>query len=265
MRASFPFLVLLSALSVLRAAAATEPPTPAAVPEGPAASKLAEGDRLRLLEWQQGNALKAIPLYEEALKAGADEYEVRWRIASAYFWAGENVTDAKKLEELGKKGIEQAEKAAALKPDRPEGHYYTAVCWGTYSHGISIPTALLRGVEGKFKSAALKAEKIDPSFENGAVRNALGRFYYELPWPKRDLKKSAAYLKKNLEATPCNLRTRLYYAETILKAEDPVDGTSAKEAAREHLQYVLDHEHCKDNPGDGALSKRLASEILKKL
>src|SRR5689334_17073506 len=72
--------------------------------------KLAEGDKIRLLQWQDGKALDALPLYEEARKAGADEFEVEWRIASAYFWAGENTKDSAKLAEWGGKGVEHAEK-----------------------------------------------------------------------------------------------------------------------------------------------------------
>src|SRR5688572_103405 len=80
--------------------------------------KLAKGDDLRLRQWQDGKALDAIAVYEEALKEGADEFEVRWRMASAYFWEGERTHESKKLVEIGKKCIAEAEKAAKLKPDR---------------------------------------------------------------------------------------------------------------------------------------------------
>lgn len=236
-----------------------------AVARAGAAESIAAADKLRLLEWQNGKALEAIPLYESAAKEGADEYEIAWKTASAYFWAGENVTDAKKLEKLGEKCLASAEKAAKLKPDRVEGNYYTAVCWGTYSHGISIPSAIVKGVEGKFKGAAGKAEKIDPAFENGAPLNAFGRFYFELPWPKRDLAKSQKYLERNITQSPCNLRTRWYYAETVLKRGEKVDGRSAKTVARENLQYVLDNEHCAENPGDGELAKAAARKLIKNL
>lgn len=236
-----------------------------AVAHAGVAETIAEADELRLLQWQNGKALDAVPLYEQALKDGADAYEVAWKTASSYFWAGENVTDAKQLEALGTKCLAAAEKAAKLQPDRVEGHYYTAVCWGTYSHGISIPQALVKGVEAKFKAAAGKAEKIDPAFENGAPLNAWGRFYFELPWPKRDLAKSQKYLERNITLSPCNLRTRWYFAETVLKRGEKVGGKDAKAVARENLQYVLDNEHCAENPGDGELSKKAARKLIKDL
>ena len=226
---------------------------------GSASDELAQGDAL-VKQWLEGKATDAVPVFEQALKDGADEYEVRWREAGAYFWAGEALDvdkDSDKLKELGLKCRDAAEKAAALKPDRVEGNYYVAVCWGEYSHGISIPKALMQGVEGKFKKAAAKAEKIDPTFLDGAPLNAWGRFYYELPWPKRDLDKSATYLKRNVDATPCNLRTRLYYAETLLKRDDKGD----KDEAKAQLQYIADHDHCADNPDDGVLSKKRAAAL----
>ena len=234
--------------------------------EGRAAlEKLEEGDKIRLLQWDEGKALEAVPIYEEARTLGADPFEVEWRLASTYFWAGENTKDDDKLVEYGKKGVAHAEKAAKLEPERVEGHYYTAVCWGTYSHGVSIPTAIMQGVEKKFLNAIRKAEKIDATFEDGAPLNALGRFYYELPWPKRDVEKSEKYLKKNLEAVPCNLRTHVYYADTVLKKGDDVGGREAEDVAKEHYRHVLENEHCPSNPGDGDLAKKWAKERLAEL
>lgn len=245
-------------------AAALAVAVPAAAFAGPAEDKLAEGDKIRLLEWDEGKALDAIPLYEEARTLGAPEFEVEWRLASTYFWAGENTKDDEKLVEYGEKGVKHAEKAAKLEPDRVEGHYYTAVCWGTYSHGVSILTAIRQGIEKKFLKAATKAKDIDPKFEDGAPLNALGRFYYELPWPKRDLEKSEKWLSKNLENVPCNLRTHVYYADTLLAKGGKVDGKKAEEIAKEHLQYALDNTHCPSNPGDGDLAKKWAKSRLEK-
>jgi hypothetical protein len=190
---------------------------------------------------------------------------VEWRLASTYFWAGENTKDPKKLAEYGTKGVVHAEKAAQLKPERVEGHYYTAVCWGTYSHGVSILSALRQGVEKKFTNAITKAKELDATFEDGAPMNAFGRFYYELPWPKRDLAKSEKLLKKNIESVPCNLRTHVYYAETILALGEKVDGKSANDAAKEHLQLVIDGTHCPSNPGDGDLAKKWAKKQIAEL
>lgn len=231
--------------------------------------KIADADRMRMKEWnQEGHPQKALDLYDEALKAGADPYEIHWKKASAYFWWGENYdpdNDGKKLVDLGQKCIAEAEAATKIKPDAVEGNYYTAVCWGEYSHGISIIKALSKGVEGKFKGALDKAMKVDPDFQDGAPLNAYGRFYYELPWPKRDLDKSAEYLKRNIKDTPCNLRTRLYYAETLLKKGGKVDGKDAKAVAKEQLEFIGANPHCEANPPDGEMAKTKAKKLLETL
>ena len=249
------------ALSIL-----ASPLVHAAAPAPEVTAKIAEADRLRLKEWDKdGQSEKAVTMYDEALKAGADEYEMHWKKASAIFWEGEALNpskDGSKLEALGKRCIDEADAARKLKPEAIEANYYVAVCWGEYSHGISIPSALMKGVEGKFKGALDKAMKVDPDFQDGAPLNAYGRFYFELPWPKRDLKKSEEYLRRNIKDTPCNLRTRVYFAETILKNGGKVDGKDAKVAAKEQLEYVLANPHCEANPPDGEQAKRNAKKIL---
>lgn len=67
------------------------------------------------------------------------------------------------------------------------------------------------------------------------------------------------------ETIPCNLRTRWYYAEPVLKRGGQVGGKDAKTVARENLQYVLDNEHCAENPGDGEFSKKAARKLIKDL
>lgn len=248
------------------AASAAPAATAAAAPAGDTAASIAQADELRMKEWnKEGSPQKALDLYDAALKAGADPYEIHWKKASTYFWWGENYDpdkDGSKLVDLGKKCISEAEAAAKLKPDAVEGNYYTAVCWGEYSHGISILKALSKGVEGKFKTALNKAMKVNPDFQDGAPLNAYGRFYYELPWPKRDLDKSAEYLKRNIKDTPCNLRTRVYYAETLIKKGGKVDGKKAEDVAKEQLEYVLANPHCSENPPDGEMAKAKAKKIL---
>ena len=63
---------------------------------------------------------------------------------------------------------------------------------GNYALGIGMLRALREGLEGKFKDRLSRAEKIDRSFQGGAIQTAWGRFWYELPWPKRDARKSGA-------------------------------------------------------------------------
>ena len=61
-----------------------------------------------------------------------------------------------------------------------------------------------------------------------------GRFFYELPWPKRDLGQSAKLLQQAIDKCPMALRAYLYLAETQVKDGDAklAQQTIAKALAR---------------------------------
>jgi tetratricopeptide (TPR) repeat protein len=152
----------------------------------------------------------------QALKAAPEDYEVLWRAARLRQWQADGATDAKVKKNLGKQTWELGEKARKLAPDRIEGQYYAALGIGAYSQAVGILTALGEGLESKFNERLDAALKIDPMYERGGPLLTKGRYYYELPWPKRDLKKSAALFQKALAKHPESLRAWMYLAETLL-------------------------------------------------
>jgi tetratricopeptide (TPR) repeat protein len=152
----------------------------------------------------------------QALKAAPEDYEVLWRAARLRQWQADGATDAKVKKNLGKQTWELGEKARKLAPDRIEGQYYAALGIGAYSQAVGILTALGEGLESKFNERLDAALKIDPMYERGGPLLTKGRYYYELPWPKRDLKKSASLFQKALAKHPESLRAWMYLAETLL-------------------------------------------------
>lgn len=246
---SFTVLGFLTILSGVAGAQDADAKDPAAL--------LAEGDAL-MVDLGDGDPQGAIAKYEEAAKAGASDFDVNWRIARAYFWWSDWQNDEDTKVRLGKKGMAYGEKAIAAEPSRVEGHYFYALGVGEYSKGISIIKAITQGMEKKFKKHAEKAIEIDASFDGGGPMNALGRFYYELPWPKRDLKESRKILEKNLESFPNSHRTRYYLAETLIamKKEDQ---------AKKHLAYIREHDPMDINVADGKRYQRMAAALEKKL
>lgn len=156
-----------------------------------------------------------------AEQAGPVDYELLWRLARLYSWLSDDpaIADAEKSK-LGKTGWDLAEKAIALDPSRVEGWHYAAVNMGQYSLGIGILKALSQGIEGKFKDRLSHAEKLDPGYSGGAIPTAWGRFWFKLPWPKYDGKKSEAALHQALEVNPDNVRARVYLAELYEKEDE---------------------------------------------
>jgi tetratricopeptide (TPR) repeat protein len=133
------------------------------------------------------------------------------------YWHADGATDGSVKKQLGKEAWELAEKALALKADSPEANWNAARGIGAYSQGAGILTALTQGLEGKYNNRLDFAIQHLPDIDFGGPLVAKGRYHFELPWPKRDLRKSIEYFRKVNQKYPMNLRAYYYLAETLLK------------------------------------------------
>jgi tetratricopeptide (TPR) repeat protein len=178
---------------------------------------------------------------KQAEKLAPNDYGVLWRLARHYFWASDNpaISNDEKSR-LGKIAWDYGDKAAAANPKGVEGWYFAAVGMGNYSLGIGILKALGEGIEGKFKDRLSKAEAIDPNFYAGGIYNAWGRFYYKLPWPKYDARKSEQNLQKAIKINPANVRGRIFLAELYQKEGHPKEARKLLEEAIAHPPGAYD-------------------------
>ena len=104
---------------------------------------------------------------------------------------------------------------------------------GLYSEGVGILTALSQGLEGKFRDRIQAALKIDQDFLDGAPQVVWGRYFFKLPWPKRNVGESIKVLSAAMDQHPRNLRAKLYLADSLAD-----DGKGAE--ARKIVQEILD-------------------------
>lgn len=153
----------------------------------------------------------------EGLKAFPDDFEILWRASRVKWWVADGATDSKLKKQVAREGWTLAERGVKAKADGMQAHYYIALNIGAYSQAVGILKALGEGLEGKFNDELEKARKADASYDRYGPVNAKGRYYWELPWPKRDLEKSRSEIKSVLEKHPEHLRAWLYLAETELK------------------------------------------------
>lgn len=155
-------------------------------------------------------------LLAQGLKAKPDDFELL--IAKAQLrWNQADRVQGKAREKLGKEAWELGERAAKLKPHRVEGHYWAGVGVGAYSQGVGLLAALTQGLEGRFNGFIDKAIQLDAGYQDGAPVTAKARAHFELPWPKRNLDKSAELLRQVTAKHAANLRAWLYLAETELE------------------------------------------------
>ena len=168
----------------------------------------------------------------QALKTDPHDYGLLWRQARMVQWEADGApegSDQKKA--LGKECWADADLALAVKPGALEASYYGAACIGAYSQAVGVLKALGEGLEGKFNDRLDHAIQLDPKFSGCAPLIAKARYYYELPWPKRDLDKSVETFNKAKQLCPQSLRIPLWLAETELKKDGPMQALVALQPA----------------------------------
>ncbi len=212
----------------------TKPAAPAPTPaeSTPAAeSWTARFDRLWPLREDPKVLEEARNLAKAAQSKNPTDYDANWRLASVMVWEADGLPDGDQKAAVGKQAWETAEKAIALKPKEVEGQYYAGTGLGLYSEGVGILTALRQGLEGKFRGYSLAALRINRDFLNGGPLLLWGRYFFKLPWPKRDVGQSIKVLTNCLVKHPANLRAKLYLAEALLSDDK-------KAEARKQIEQI---------------------------
>ena len=219
-----------------------------------------EGDLLWQARAEEGKALASIAAYKRVLEIDENNYDACWKIARSCFFLGDGLpeTDEMKVRhrEMGEQGMPYGKKALAINPGGIEGHYYYALCIAEYSIGISIVKALAKGLGPEYEKHVGKALELDRHYDSAGPLRAMGRYWYKLPWPKRDIEKSVRYLKEAVEATPFSIRGRVYLAGSYLKGGD-------KELAQAELRKALEMQPDLSREIDAARWQKRAGEILK--
>jgi len=216
-----------------------------------AANDVAEGDSAYSRGGIDGYE-QAIALYEKALAENPDSYEANWKCARAYREYG-NEAKSQKIEgwkdicaKYGKTGMQYAQKAIELEPNKPDGHYYYGLNVGIYSDGVSIFTALSEGLKDKTQTSFEKTYAIDKMYKEAGPMLSLGRFWAVLPWPMRDRKKSLQYYRE-YQATQYfadNLEAHFYIGEVLYQIGGDANKAEAKglleKAAQSEDPYFRD-------------------------
>lgn len=192
----------------------------ASVPAAPAASYAEELDRRWLTRDEEASVVATNAAIRDGLAAFPQDYGLLWRAARFRWWQadGEVVELTKRMR--AKEGWGYARRAVAVDPSGPEARYYVALNIGAYSQAVGILKALTEGLEGQFVENLDLALKANEAFDRFGARRAKGRYYWELPWPKRNLAKSRAELEKAIASSPEHLRNDLYLAQTLLRDGD---------------------------------------------
>ena len=258
-------------LALLLAQAPSTPPAPPqarppeAVPSGtPGNAAPAEGpagwkekfDELWKKRDQPGVEQQLFQICQQQLATTPKDFDANWRLASLYNWqANTPGIDNDHKAQQGKLAWEAGDKAIAARPNDVHGQYQAGAGIGNYSEGVGILTALSQGLEGKFRDRLQAALKIDKDYLDGMPQVVWGRYFYKLPWPKRDVDESVKVLSEAMESHPNNMRARLYLADSYWD-------NGKKDEAKRLVQDILDFKGGDDPPEERRL-KELAQDWLK--
>jgi len=204
-----------------------------------AADFMTEADKL----FEQGgldNYKQAIERYQKALAENPNSYEANWKCARAFREYGDTAK-TQKVEgwkdicaKYGKQGMNYAQKAMELAPEKPDGYYYYGLNVGIYSDGVSIFTALAEGLKDKTQKSFETTYHLDKMYKDGGPMIALGRFWQVLPWPMYDRKKSLQYYRE-FQSTPFfadNIEAHVYLGELLIQ----IGGDKNKAEAKGYLE-----------------------------
>src|SRR3954469_16096519 len=236
-------------------------PAPAPPPRPPGETHPAEGpagwreqyDQFWKVRDQPGTGKLIEQLLLAQLAADPRSFEANWRLAALYNWE-EDGKESDEKASLGKKAWEAGDKAAAANAPDVRGHYNAGVGIGLYSEGVGIITALSQGLEGKFRDRIQTAMRIDKDYLDGAPQTIWGRYFFKLPWPKRDVGQATRILTEVVRSHPHNLRAKLFLADCYGDDDKVDDG-------RKLAQQILDAPLGDDPPDDRRLKKQARNWI----
>ena len=234
-------------------AAAPAPVAAAPVAAAPAADWTARFDELWKSRDQDTSIREMNKLLKAAQSIEPNSFDASWRQSAVLNWQANGFPDGNDLKaQLGKGAWEAGDRAAAAKPEDVRGQYNAGTGIGLYSEGVGILTALSQGLEGKFRSRVQAAIRIDKGYLDGAPQVLWGRFFFKLPWPKRDLDESVKILTAAVKDHPTNLRAKIFLADSLA---DSGKGDEAKALAQQALEA---------NPGIDLPEEKRLHEMAKK-
>jgi tetratricopeptide (TPR) repeat protein len=173
----------------------------------------ADPDRLYTARADLDAAHRAARIWADRLSDDPGDFEAAWKLARArYFLGGRVAKDDVRREFEG--GVEAARQAAAVAPDRPEGHFWLAANMGGLAETQGIRAGLR--YRAPVKEALERVLAIEPGFLDGSADRALGRWYFKVPGLFGGSKqKSLEHLQRSLSYDPTNHASNFFLAETL--------------------------------------------------
>ena len=201
-------------------------------------------------------AREAVGLWDARLKADPKDFESAWKIARASYWIGPH-EDRDAGRRTLERGVAAGTNAAAIAPQRPEGHFWRAANMGALAESYGLRQGLK--YRGAIKDALEQVLKIDPAFQLGSAYSALGRWYHMVPGLFGGSEaRSEEYLRKALTLNANSILAHFYLAETLFERDKDAE-------ALDELKKVVAAQRSPDfEPEDRELQMKAAAELSRR-
>jgi tetratricopeptide (TPR) repeat protein len=176
------------------------------------------------------SAKRAADLLAAAVAADPKAFDPAWKLARISYWLGGHGPEAGRRAFL-ERGIAAGQSAAALEPQRPEGHFWMAANMGALAESFGVRAGLK--YRKPIRESLETVLRLDPGFMEGSADRALGRWYYKVPRLFGGNTKTAeAHLRASLNYNPDNVITHFFLAELLSDQDRTAE-------ARTELQKVI--------------------------
>jgi hypothetical protein len=200
--------------------------------------------------------VQALEILERAAADAPADYDILWRLARSYYWAGDAAAPKVRLDYL-LKGIDAGKRAVAQQPQGVEGHFWLGAAWGGFCQLKGGLTAF-RNV-GHVRSELEIVLRLNDAYEEASVYTALGEIDRQLPRLfGGDLKRGIARLERGLKIAPHNAEIKLSLAQSYLEAKRKDEGLF-------QLRELLQLELTSPRAPVGRRAQKTARELLNKL
>jgi tetratricopeptide (TPR) repeat protein len=170
------------------------------------------------------SALRAADIWSAQLVRSPEDFEVACKVARARHWLGEVLPRDQRASHL-EQGIAAAQRAIALAPDRPDGHFWLGANMGAYA-GVSLMRAFRyrTAIRQAFEAALAR----DPAFARGGAYCALGKYFNMVPAMfGGNKRRSEELLQRCLSFDPQSVVGRYYLGQTLVALDRPEDARQA--------------------------------------
>jgi tetratricopeptide (TPR) repeat protein len=225
-----------------------------------AADKLAEAEPLYEGREDMNKARLAVTTLRQAHAADYSNYEAAWKLSRAAFYVADRTDNDTERDNMFREGTEAGKAAAALQPNKPDGHFWLGANYGgTAAHSTLSNLSSFTDIKTEMEAVL----KLDEGYQGYSAYIGLGRLYLGAPRVLGgDVSKAIEYLEKGVKLNPNNTVMRYYLAEAYETANRDAD---AKKQIETILTMTPDPKYVAEHKDAVVKAKKLQEKIAANL